>query len=222
MRRHVLYVAVMVLAAATADAQRRKAPWEWTLEERLTARCDPKLARARADRYREWASKEELSIKSGRRPSDNSGIVDVIDGKQNPELFLPHELFESLIRKGFVGDTWRDFMAEEIPKAGLPEDFWERLEHIAPALIDVMLRMDQLLEGGRNATEAERNALNEALTALHQDLCRERADALARAQAEFGKPLDRLLYGYLARIKSSFSPSISNRESLAFAARGCR
>lgn len=56
MARRELRVAmrVIVMISVSARAQQAaKQPWEWTLDERIAARCDRPAARARVDRARE-------------------------------------------------------------------------------------------------------------------------------------------------------------------------
>lgn len=66
------------------EAARVERPWEWTTAQRAAALRDPLK---RLDRLR----------------NDQGGpSSDVLDARRNPELFFPTELFEQLVRLGFM------------------------------------------------------------------------------------------------------------------------
>jgi hypothetical protein len=70
----------------------RKEPWDWTDEERVAARFDPASIAERNAAY------EASDPRVGRVASDKAGVTTyVIEGKRNPELLFPHELFDMLL-----------------------------------------------------------------------------------------------------------------------------
>lgn len=96
-----MYVAPVVLAViATVPliAQQTSQPWRMTLEERIALRTDPQLARERVRR----AMGAQKSIAPAATPRARLA-ADQFDGKSHPELFLPHEVFRSLMTLSFLG-----------------------------------------------------------------------------------------------------------------------
>jgi hypothetical protein len=175
-----------------------KPPWEWTEDERIAARTNPALAVIRLE-----SAAGAYRIKSG------SPLHDVIDGKRDAALFLPIELFETMVRHGFPDDGWREAFAREITAAGLPDDFWPQLERLA----------DRYIADRRE--DRERRQLPDA--ASHEAvLCRDRATALAAARAAFGPALDRFLYMSVAPSRKDFVQEISDVSRLKAMAQGCQ
>lgn len=212
-------------SAPTAQAQSSKAAWQWTTEERLAARTDATQASERVRRWRESA----VSDSSGRRMATNAAQkgrwVDAIIGREHPELFLPHELFDSLVKRGFVGETvetWRLIHSDDLVVAGLPADFWDRLEPLARDFIADLQETQHVLTAHPHPTAAERESANAAAEAIHPKLCRDRAAALRAARAAFGPALDQFLYTAVARGISQFSDEPESVNVLRNAEEGCR
>jgi hypothetical protein len=121
--------------------QRARAPWEWTIEERLSARLDPMSIAERQDA----AEGRHPTIRSQSVREVREGIQNYsVDGAVNPELLLPHELFQSLLT-GFVPDEQRQRRQREslrrgIVAAGFDEElFWAQLRSAASEYIDSYL-----------------------------------------------------------------------------------
>lgn len=204
---------VAVLAGASEPDRRPKAikpAWAWSVDERLAVRFD------RAEAKRRVEARRVIDPAIGNR------WVDVIDGSRNPELFLPAELFDSVIRHGYVGETWRDDHVDDLPAAGLPSDFWERLEDVAAPYIENVQRREMLLRKARHLTEAERDAIQRELSALEPTACRNGAEALARARKMFGAALDRFMYASIAPNIAVYSDEFEDREAMLRTEGGCR
>ncbi len=227
-----LGIAVTTLAAppehdqatpATAIPQTKtKEAWEWTVEERIAARTDLiQVSRRLNDAHTDHV---QTNAESGTRGAQVTGnrFADVIDGKQNPELFLPTELFENFMTLGFIGDTWRDVFDPELEANGLPADLWERLAKIDARFIDDLRYQDRLLTRGKGLAPGERGAINAQLAGFAVTLCRDNADALANARAEFGVAIDRFLYRVVARDRASFLEEPSDASLLRTLEAGCR
>jgi hypothetical protein len=147
--------------------------------------------------------------------------VDIIDGKQHPELFLPTELFETLVRDGLIdGDLWREFYAKQLSAAKLPTNFWERLETISLPYTTDLRRAKELLQRAGNSP-SEKAAAENIVAGMSPTLCRERYDALLRARKAFGSSLDRLMYTYVARKTTIFTDEIPDPSRLEAEERGC-
>jgi len=216
------FAVVLLLVCGTATAQttappvaKTRASWEWTAAERIGARTDVVKAAARVR-----AAGTGLPHSMQRKPSPR--IVDVIDGSRNPELFLPVELFEMLVTRGYVGDTWRDDYDLRLASAGLPGNFWHRLETIDEQYIHDLRAEYEVLERGKSADESARSRIDEEVAGLTTTLCRERADALIAARNEFGVALDRFLYTVVAPGTAMYFEEPQNPAQLRSAERGCR
>ena len=183
--------------------------------ERIGARTDVAKAAARVR-----AAGAGLPHSLRRKPSPR--IVDVIDGNQNPELFLPVELFEMLVTRGYVGDTWRDDYDLRLASAGLPGNFWRRLETIDGRYIRDLRMEYELLERGKSADASARRRIDEEVAGLTPTLCRERADALTAATKEFGVALDRFMYTVVAPGTAMYFEEPQSPDQLRSAERGCR
>lgn len=179
------------LLIATAAAGQTKPAWEWTDDERIAARTNPTLAAIRVGSASQGAP-------TGLQPAD------VIDGKRDSALFLPVELFESVVRHGFLDDGFREAFAHQIAASGLPADFWPRLERIADRYIDDL----------RDASERS--------AALQPTLCGDRAAALAAARAELGPALDRFMYAYVAPSRKDILGDLPDASRLTAMSQGCR
>lgn len=176
-----------------------KAAWQFTEDERIALRTNPALARERL-------SERHLGAPSKIRPTSADGQrwADSFNGRTHPELFLPHEVFSEFVNLAFGGDPrTRDIvrhgMVADIRKAGLPADFWERLEAtIAFHLADVRAERDLLASRSKTSGSARERA-EKSLELKRADVCRSRADALAAARNAFGRErFDRFLYEAVA------------------------
>ena len=163
-------------------AQKRE-PHLVPMQDRIAARTDARLARERVIQ---------------RTGSDASRWTDVIDGRQHPELFLPTELFESLVRRGYVDVAlWREIHERDLAAAGLPDTFWAELEGIAAPYIDSLRRQRAAAVRGRDNPRLMAESRREIATA-GASLCRQRAAALRGARDHFGPAFDEFLYKAIA------------------------
>ena len=182
----LLSFAASFAAPAQTASSKVKAPWQWTVDERIAARCDAAAARARV----EWARQKRLAPTT--EPAGRGRWIDLNDaiiGKYSPELVLPSEVFASLINIGFIYEGTREPMALSVETSGLPPTFWSELEMVAgPYIASVRERKQTVATEEARATWRSRESM----------LCAARVDALAKARALFGEPLDRFMYGHIA------------------------
>ncbi|HUJ14053.1 MAG TPA: hypothetical protein VL284_09730 [Thermoanaerobaculia bacterium] len=174
----------MIIAALffAATIQNAKPAWEWTLDERLAERFDPANIQERNDAYVERFPQ----LRGRPEPPLTGGVRYRIDGSRNPELFLPHELFDILVKDGLSSDPSiaaksRLRLAGRLRSAGFdPETFWPALESVsAPYLVWTNKRSLQ----GRETDER----------------CLARYEALQAARSVFGRQaFDRMLYSVIA------------------------
>lgn len=205
-----LMAAFCILAPAFAAPARK--PWRFTVEERIALLTDPELTRERARRHEQSARVK---------------VVDAFDGRTHPELFLPHELFRTLIDHAFLGparsgDLFRRGFLPEVERHGLPSDFWKRLQNVSAVYIaDAWAEVD-LLAAAAQQTESGRKA-RETLRARQHDLCASRAAALAAARKEFGEEtFDRFLYEGIAPGMFRVEDRVPDANVLRYVAGGCR
>jgi hypothetical protein len=172
---------LFVMAASASYGQegsagaRGKRPSEWTLEERLAARLD----RGRA---------------AARGASGGQAIHDyALDGSRDPELLLPHELFQSLLT-GFVPDPARRERQRAAQRPRLAavhlneELFWATLHTAAAPYLDTYLYPSPEATGAETAKQSATP-------------CRAAFAALNRARDAFGRDVfDRFLYEAVAPV----------------------
>lgn len=188
--------AAMVAVIASAAPQQRplKAAWQWTDEERLTARFDAAQITDRTAAY--VAAHPQLQTPGAHRleasaAHDDRAIVHTIDGSRNPELLLRSELFDALMtalqpdaamatkQRGFYGSAIRALGYEE-------SEFWSRLESASDAYLPIRFSSADRALARDTATPAD-------------EKCRSRYAALQRAQRAFGRAaFDRVLYEAVA------------------------
>lgn len=148
MSRSIAAVLLLTLSTPVLAGSPPKKPWEWTLEERLALRFDPAHIQARQALYEADypQSKGQHRFKPGVTNDEGrevpGAIVYGIDGRRNPELFLPHELFSTLL-SGFTPDLalrqkQRDALRHGVRSFYVDEkEFWSRLEGIASRAVVV-------------------------------------------------------------------------------------
>ena len=194
---------VAVLLSLPSYAQ---SPEEWDVERRL------------AERFDETRNAERLAVLVARAPKlafepekyAPGSRYYVIEGKRNPELFLPHELF-----RGLVDEIGRPEGKTELPDhvygRKLADFGWEAAPFWT-TLSEVSARFRELEY--RTTTAAERVAR-----------CRALYDALEGARATFGqKEFDAFLYKAIAeatlltKVTSEPNPAATLRRE----ARGCQ
>jgi hypothetical protein len=222
--RYATIILLASLLAVPLIAQPRKEPWQLTLDERIALRTNPQLARERARRERETQPPSKLSVDARA-----AVIADSIDGKTHPELFLPHQVFDQLVKLAFLadvqtGEVVRKGFMPDVRRHGLPRDFWIRLESLSTIYFADFRAVTDLLETGRQQhTMADRERVQNALTLKHADACRSRAAAFAAARREFGRErFDRFLYEVIAVGMFSVTDRLPDPEVLRRAEEGCQ
>lgn len=214
----VLGILIPVVISASDDNPGAKGPegkraWEVSVEERIGERSDRSAARARVERARK-EKRAPTSVKDGQVTWLN--VTDVIYGRQTPHLLLPTELFENIVRNGFILTGYREAVAHGIAHAGLPSTFWTDLERVS------QLYLEDLREQHRLAEMRDKIASHGLQQALHSRLCANRADALANARRMFGPSLDVFMYQHIAPTISLHIDHVETAASLEARERGCR
>ena len=223
MRTALVGALTLVLFLPSASPNNRKPAWEWTLEERIAVRTNAELARERVR-----ADSRRPAARATANADERAALVDSFDGKTHPELFLPHEVFRSLITLAFLGHArhgqlFRQSLDPEVRRLGLPHDFWQRLETVSAVYIADSLAEGDLLNDFAQKAEASRQRVKEALEVKQADLCGSRADAIAAARREFGAAaFNRFLYEVIAPHKFHSETELPDPEILRWIERGCR
>jgi len=205
----------------TTPPQRGKPAWQFTDEERIALRTNSALAEQRV------AGKQQSNTARGVHATSvrPQQLADSLDGAHR-ELFLPFEVFSEFVNLGFdprSRDAFRHFSAAEVRNAGLPPDFWERLDAlIAFHVADVRAERD-LLDSRSKMSGPARERVAKALELKRSDVCRSRAEALAAARKAFGREhFDRFLYEYVAVNMFQITDRLPTAEQLRQLAGGCR
>lgn len=186
----VALLSVTALASQPPDTP-KKQPWEWTDDERIAMLMDE---RAAAKRIGEAIASGKVKLGKGPRPKGLGLPIDSISGSRDPHLFMPHELFDSLIRTVFAEDAetreaWQGAKEAARLEAGLPDDVWDRLEQIAAAYIHARRREYEI--AASTIPEPQKWALMEPVS---MERCREAYYARIAADAEFGPAFRKFLY----------------------------
>ncbi len=203
----LIRVALILLFAIPLFAQ-QKQPWEWTTDERLADRFDPQKIHERQEAYVERFPQ----LRSHPEPPLSPGETRYgIDGARNPELFLPHELFQFLLQ-AFNGDPEQQakqmrYFAPRLIKAGFdPQTFWPALQSVSSEYLAL-----REIASHSSAESAEK--------------CRARFAALDAARGMFGaERFDRMLYTAVAPGTALGAGSLSRdpAQQLRWEADGCR
>ena len=121
-----------------ASARPYALPWQWNAQERIADRLN--LSKI-GERTKAYSTDHDRPV-GPRLSSDSTETADsalvtyVIDGRRNPELLLPHELFDGLM-SGLTPDLalrekQRDFYRGALRSAGIDDiELWDRLESVA-------------------------------------------------------------------------------------------
>lgn len=188
---------VLRVPTGTAGTTPGRQAWQFTDDERIALRTNATLAQQRV------AEKQQSNTARGAHATSArpQQLADSLDGAHR-ELFLPIEVFREFVNLAFESrsrDTFRHFSAAEVRNAGLPPDFWDRLDPlIAFHVADVVAEKDLLASRSKLSGPA-RERVVKALDLKRGDVCRSRAQALAAARKAFGREaFDRFLYEYVA------------------------
>jgi hypothetical protein len=208
-QRAVVGTLLILISVSSYAAQPERRPWQLTSEERLARRFDPEHIRDRQAAYEAAhpRSRPARFIPAGVEKADQRNVtVYRIDGRRNPDLFLPHELFDGLLT-ALVPDArrreqQRTAYGPGIRALGFNEaDFWEQLEAIASDYV-------ALKHSSPDSNEAA--------------LCRARHDALRAARNSFGS-FDALLYSVIAPARQvSVATDTDDAARLIAAEKGCQ
>ena len=205
--RHLSLVVMLSLPIVTTDVlagdgsprPSARPAWEWSDGERLAALMDDSAAAARLKADRDSQARNRLAIEAqsrdGRRIGTDVDTVDVIDGRRDPHLFFPYELFQQLITVAYAEDplvrsTYRESKDDARRVLGLPDDMWHRLEAIASAYRAAQLRNSEFARQAAN-----RSGVSDPTSVL---FCAERYKALLEAEAAFGPAFTHFLYTAVA------------------------
>jgi hypothetical protein len=145
--------------------------------------------------------------------------ADVISGRLHPELFLPHELFQQVVREAAFDPGFRLVCQPMVKAAGLPDDFWSRLETISESYINDLRE--------QRSRAADRSVAGRALaiaksTSLERQTCHDRAVALRTARAAFGPALDHFMYEYVGPGISIYLDEAPDESTLRSREGGCK
>ncbi len=147
----ILFIALTSLTVPSR-AQSPKPPWRWTLDERLSAINDPAAA---AERLRVAQGRPGWPL-AKRAPNANPGPsdqVDFISGRDHPELLLPWELFDHMMKMAYADDpevrsVFREAKSPALTGSGLALKCRDRATAIAAARLDLGEKFDQFLYVG--------------------------------------------------------------------------
>jgi len=217
---HVLLLALALASPAMAQSTRK--PWALTLEERIALRTNAESAQERV------RSDVHAQASSAKTSSQKHPFIDSFDGKTHPELFLPHEVFDELIKVVFSGtprecQTIQDSFMADVKRHGLPSDFWRRLQSLSTIYVADLSDAHRIGVGMQRVAGRQRERAEETLAFKHTDLCRSRADALAASRKEFGRErFDRFLYDVIAVNMFYAADRLPYADLLLKAEEGCR
>jgi len=216
----MLYVRLMMLWALTAapvvagDGGKPPA-WNLTIEERIAARLQHHSGPP--------SSSGEASLAAG--PASF-----VIDGSRDPELLMPWELMNVLLRGVSGNSAYQDDVRSQykdgiIAAGWKPDEFWVAIEEAGTSFIPVARKSRTLLALAATAAPAERPEHERDVQALRIPYCSARVEALRLARAHFGRErFDRFLYTVIAPTMT-VSGSVSEETDAArlrFIEGGCR
>ncbi len=215
--------------ANSADIENRqpKRAWEYSDDERLAIRFDATSIRARAAHASAEASQRKLHATTNAESLPDALLPNTIDGKRNPELFMPHELFTSLVADLVRGpaerrEQVRAKLSAVIRPSMDPDDFWRRFDAAVAPYVALAEREQSLVQRINAASAAERTALFDELRLVQEPMCAARARSLRAAAIAIGRqPLYRLLYEAVApQMAITMSPA-ADAQQVKFIAEGC-
>lgn len=205
----VLALGIAALAGAQpetgpSEASSDKPPWEWTLEERVAHRYD--LERI-AERKKVYAQdlRDDGYENDALALEASPAIYQVLSGRENPELFLPKHLFDSLLRTAFSLNResrlhFRKTFAERSQGIQPDESFWRDISVIASGLLAMEHRLKEVFgEMAVTQDPESRAALSTRAAEAQHGRCRALWTALEASRRHFGiEAFDRFLYEAVA------------------------
>jgi hypothetical protein len=190
-------VLVLLTPTVVARAQEHRTAPRLTLQERLELRVDPAHVIARSHRN---------ALKLG--VDSKSPAVFIIDGSENPEVFLPSEVFSMLIGaldgESPRSDSRRIYDPALASLGWKPDTFWSDL-----ALIVGPYRL-LASQGGKERTDL-----------VSRQICGARVAALNEMRMKY-PALDDFLYASVAPRFTIVSSEIAPAERLAWIEGGCK
>lgn len=221
----VFFLLLAVNGVAFADAPPRLKPvWQWSVEERLTARFDPNARAARLQAAR--SDRDAPRIRPQGHTPEGLETSDSFTGREHPELFLPFEIFASFTRNAYchddqVAEVFRRDAYEKGIRMGLPPDFLTTLRRESEELIAIQRREVELSE--RVGTGGQQGNLMPELLRLRAEQCPLRAKTIRRLREIFGvETFDRFLYTAIApNLYKSIVGGVQDAEELRAEERGC-
>jgi hypothetical protein len=227
-------VIITAVAAYGDDPKERergqavKPAWEWSLEERIAARINPALMRQRAEadeadlnRDRKFAGAQVHAIGVGRSQF-------TVNGRRNPELLMPFELFGSLlggIEPEFSVQVRKQYRQAVTSFGWKEETFWHVLESAASDFLRAQTESLSLQARLSTLSPPDHRELETKIEELGYKQCRLRAEALRQVRMQLGREtFDRFLYSAVASEVSIASalPVGDEAGRLRFIEGGCR
>ena len=214
----LFFMACLSVAMAARGQDSPRPAWQWTDEERLAKRYDPSSMRSRESAYVERS--EGRVVAAGR---------DIVQGERDPELFLPFELYQSLLMQAFsplpeASEVFRDGYKERSGGAWFGDDFWQRLEQSARLYLDSIKAQRARAKEYQTAHPGRRAEIDLEADEFGKAACRLRIQSLETVRATFGREaFDRFLYEAVA--PSQFSSSVDSdvtADRLRYLAGGCQ
>jgi hypothetical protein len=196
-----------------------KPAWEWTVAERLEALFDPAENRRRLEAH-------AYAMRQPSPKADSTTIL--VDGSSNPELILPYQLFERLVRQLYSSGAEaqanpREKVLPEARKYGLGDDLLETLEKVAPGYLAHKRQEKERFERYSTGSPAEKKKLEQEEKEAGLAMCAVRKQGLEAARSFFGpEKLDRFLYEVIAPGMSMRYPDRAWKEQLLYIEGGCR
>ena len=222
-------VALRTFAARSSPLPARPA-WSWSTPERIAERLDPASIRARVDRNAaDRQATRRMAGDAADRTASDTRTTNVIVGRENPELFLPFELYPQLVSQALSDRPdhrrqSRERLAPIIGSSETADAFWRALEASATELRANEQRM-RILAARLNAapSEADRSIIRQQLAGLQKPGCAMRAAALRELEARVGRDvLYRVLYEGIAPELSMESREEESAARLLFIEGGCQ
>ena len=210
-------------------AEPLKPAWQWTLDERLAKRLDSNEIRERAAAHERFLGKDPQRV----QVQEAGPAQYIIEGRRDPALFMPFELFVSLLRgvtpptNGIPPDS-RDAAREQyrikIAEVGWQEDeFWKTVEAAAADYLHLQTERLALQLQIRTLPPPERRKLEARVEELSHKQCVARAEAIRTARGKLGpEPFDRFLYDVVASGMALMSSEPDDESRLRFLEGGCQ
>jgi hypothetical protein len=185
-------------AVVHAEEPAKKSAWEWSIEERIAKRLDPKSIRERAAAEERDFQPQSMHLQVHM----SEPIQFTIDGRRDPELLMPFEIFGSLLTglDSRGGDNIRNQYRDKIAAFGWSEEvFWKTLEDAASEHTRYQTESLDLQMKLQTVSPPEHRKLELKIEELGYKQCGARADAFQAVRRKLGaEAFDRFLYGAAA------------------------